>query len=91
MKEIPIVAKSKDQVTGKETETKGTCKQYATLAEVSKDMGGEDKVLAIVNMHVKIRALDGLRKGTTPSLMKAFKGASSDAQKKIMELLGIKA
>ena len=73
MKEIPIVAKSKDKVTGKVTEVKGTCKQYATLPEASKDMGGDEKALAIINMHVKIRALDALRGGTTPSLMKAYR------------------
>ncbi len=91
MKEIAIIAKSTDKLTKKVTEVKGMCKQYATLSEASKDAGGEDKVLAIYNMHVKIRALDALRKGTTPSLMKAYKGASVEAQKKIMELLGLKA
>ncbi|MEM2125009.1 MAG: hypothetical protein QXQ53_01265 [Candidatus Methanosuratincola sp.] len=91
MKEIEIVAKAKDKLTGKMTEIKGKCKQYASLNEAVKDMGGEEKVLAIVNMHVKIRALDSLRRGSTPSVFKAFKTASPEAQKKIMEILGIKA
>ena len=89
MKEVDIVAKAKDKVTGKVTETKGKCKQFGTLAEASKDFGGDDKVLAVINMHVKIRALDALRKGTSPSMMKAYKSASPEAQKKIMELLGL--
>jgi hypothetical protein len=86
-KEIEIVAKSKDK-DGKVTEIKGKCKQYTTVVEASKDLGGDDKLLTIVNMHVKIRALDALRKGSgPPSLTKLFKNASPEAQQKIMDLL----
>jgi hypothetical protein len=91
MKEIQIVAKAKDKATGQVKEIKGKCPQYETVAEAVKAMGGEDKVLAIVNMNVKVRALDSLRKGAKPSLLKAFKTASPEAQKRIMEILGIKA
>ena len=96
MKEIAIQAKSVDKVTKKETTFDGKCKQYDTVAEAIKDMtakdtpgSGEKTVLAIVNMQVKIRALDALRKGATPSLMKMFKTASPDAQEKIKKLLGL--
>lgn len=91
MTNIEITAKSTDKVTGKVTEVKGQCKRYDTLTEASKDMGGDGKVLAIVNMHIKIRALDALRSGTTPSLTKSYKAASASAQKKVMEILGMRA
>ena len=97
MKEIEIVAKSKekDPVTGKQVEKevgKGKCPQYDTLKEAVAAFGddGEKKVLAIVNMQVKIRALDALRAGTssgTMALAKMIKGASPEAQAKIMALL----
>ncbi len=90
-KEIEIVAKSTDKVTKKVTETKGKCVQYATLAEAVKGFGedGEKKVLAIVNMQVKIRALDALRAGTSTSITSLYKNASPEAQEKIKKLLGM--
>lgn len=69
----------------------GTCNQYESVAEAVKTMeGGEKTVLAIVNMHVKIRALDALRKGSSVSVGKLYKAASPEAQAKINALLGIK-
>lgn len=85
MKEIEIVAKSKG-ADGKEVATPGKCQQYANVAEAVKAMT-EATVLNVINMHVKIRALDALRKGTTPSILKAFKSASPEAQARIMALL----
>jgi len=89
MRMIPIEAKSIDKATNKVTVTAGEAKQFANIAEAVKDYGGEDKVLAIINMHTKIRALDALRKNASPSLMKMFKSASPEAQEKIKKLLGM--
>lgn len=89
MKEIQIVAKTKG-ADGKESEIKGTCKQYSNTAEAVKDLT-EERVLGIVNMQVKIRALDALRKGTSVSIAKLFKGASKEAQDKIKALLEAEA
>jgi len=87
-KEIPIVAKLTDKVTKKVTEIAGKCVQYANTAEAIKAMT-EEKVLQVINMHVKIRALDALRGGASPSLTKMFKTASPEAQEKIKKLLGL--
>ena len=89
MRMIPIEAKSIDKATNKATAIAGEAKQFANIAEAVKDYGGEDKVLAIINMHTKIRALDALRKNASPSLMKMFKSASPEAQEKIKKLLGM--
>ena len=93
MKEVNIEAKQdtgKVDAAGKKvyTAVPGKCKQYATTAEAIKDLT-EEATLGIINMHVKIRALDGLRKGTSVSLMKMFKTASPEAQEKIKKLLGM--
>lgn len=94
MKKIKIEAKMTDKVTGKETTIPGECKQYDSLSEADKDLGvdekGTSRALTILNMHVKIRALDALRKGTTPSIMKLLKSASPEAKKKVYEALGLK-
>jgi hypothetical protein len=94
-KEIDIIAKVTDKtVKGadgkfKVTEIKGKCVQYASVSEAVKAMT-EEKALAVINMHVKIRALDALRGGSSPSLSKMFKTASPEAQAKIKALLGLK-
>ena len=88
-KEIAIVAKSKDKATGKVTEIPGKCVQYVNMAEAVKGLGGEEHALNIINMQVKIRALDGLRNASSPSFNKLFSTASPEAQEKIRKLLGL--